>query len=125
MSEKADAVYARAFRPLQEGDPTTKAGRELVIRLAGRGLVDYDELNDLVVEAEKEAVRAVQRDEGEAMTEEVAVLNDLPPACKDAACGWVSVPHVHEGEAVYPLPPDRPEWTPFLLSGFNDEEAKA
>ena len=41
-------------------------------------------------------------------------------ACKDIECSWASVPHFHEDGAVYPLPPDEPEWTPHLLSGFAE-----
>ena len=40
----------------------------------------------------------------------------LPPSCDDGACPWASVPHVHEGDAVYPAPPDDPKWVAALAS---------
>jgi hypothetical protein len=41
---------------------------------------------------------------------------ELGPCCADVACPWQPVPHVHEGDAVYPAPPDRPEWLAALAS---------
>ncbi len=46
-------------------------------------------------------------------------------ACKDVTCGWASVPHFHDGDGVYPLPPDAPEWTSYYLAGFDVEATDA
>lgn len=43
------------------------------------------------------------------------------PACTNIRCDWVGVPHVHEDDAVYALPPDRPEWAALLIAGLDVE----
>jgi hypothetical protein len=48
-----------------------------------------------------------------------AVTDDtvaLGPSCNDVACDWQPIPHVHEGDEVYPAPPDRPEWVAALAT---------
>jgi hypothetical protein len=40
----------------------------------------------------------------------------LGPSCNDVACDWQPIPHVHEGDEVYPAPPDRPEWVAALAT---------
>ena len=52
---------------------------------------------------------------------EALAAEPLPPACNDLSCGWASVPHCHEGDEVYPAPPDDPAWLPHLLTGFEAE----
>ena len=49
----------------------------------------------------------------------------LPPACADPGCTWASIPHVHEGRAIYPAPPDDPQWIIALEWEMAREKASA
>ena len=42
--------------------------------------------------------------------------DDLGPACVNLRCSWQPIPHVHEDDAIYPLPPERIEWIAALAT---------